>query len=1071
MRKLVLAVGLVLLFPLAAPWMASAAAPPAGVPMAGSLSPLAAQAIDLGPAPADLPVRIAVGLDLHDKPVLDDFLARVSDPASPEFQRFLTQDQFNARFGPTPEQEIRVVRWLTEAGFTVTDTFPNHLLVAADGDNAAVQAAFGITLHRVLSRGELGYAAVQAPVFPWDIAKFTTGVVGLDDLARMQPMLREGSAQPLAPGEPGPSRAEAGPSRLPSDGPVAGPRGSVGGNCCAFAPADLATFYDNSRTYTGSGQTIVLAGAYAWKDTDNTAYNNQWGLAQMPAGTAQVCTGPAGSSGCTFNNANSIEIALDVELAHAVAPNAVIKNYMSATTSLTDFQTMYNKVVSDNPGHSVSTSWGSCESNSGSTYQSQNDNIFSNGNAVGQSWFAASGDSGAQDCGTAALVVDHPANAPHMMGVGGTHATCSSGMTNTQPACGGYGSESSWSSGGGGKSNVFTKPSYQTGCSVPADGKRDVPDVSLESDTSPGNYVYYNGAWNVVGGTSDAAPQWGGYFALLNQKIGGSGAGLPGTRIYQLCGGSSYHDITTGNNGGYSAGTGYDLVTGVGTIDANNFLANWAACAGNAPGAPTGLGATGGTGQVALSWTAPGSNGGCAITGYKVYRSTSSGTETFYANTGTGTSYTDTGVTGGTTYYYKVSAVNSIGEGAKSNEASATPAAPACPGPANNCFANAVVINSVPYSATPSTSGATMETGEPAPCGTLGASVWYRVTAGTTGTMTVSTVSGSTNYDTVLASYTGSSLNGLTNVACNDDYSGTQSQISWSCTAGTTYQIQLAGYRAATGTAGFSVTGCGAPTVPGAPTGLTASAGNTQISLSWTAPASNGGSAITGYNLYRSTSSGTETLYKNLGTSTSYTDTGLTNGQAYYYKVTAVNSAGESAKSNEATATPAAAQGPVLNQTFDAGTSIPTGWSASGLWHVASSCLGAKSSPNSLQYNQAASCDYNTGATTTGDATTPTFDINGRTYPKVTFSTKYTVESYAGGSYDKMQVQVKPSGGAWTTIWTRDSTYASQGTWTTVSLNLTTYKSTATQLRFHFDSVDQYSNAYAGWGVDDVVVT
>jgi kumamolisin len=161
------------------------------------------------------------------------------------------------------------------------------------------------------------------------------------------------------------------------------------------------------------------------------------------------------------------------------------------------------------------------------------------------------------------------------MGVGGTHATCSSGMTNNNPACGGYGSESAWSGSGGGASAHYAKPTFQTGCSVPADGKRDVPDVALEADTSPGNYIAEAGGWYIVGGTSDAAPSWAGYFAELNQKKGGSGLGLPGARLYALCGGNSFHDITSGNNGAFSAGAGYDKVTGIGTINAANLLANY----------------------------------------------------------------------------------------------------------------------------------------------------------------------------------------------------------------------------------------------------------------------------------------------------------------------------------------------------------------------------------------------------------------------------------------------------------------------------------------------------------------
>ncbi|MEA3200284.1 MAG: hypothetical protein QOE90_1712 [Thermoplasmata archaeon] len=788
MRVAVTLIAVFMLLPAALPATNAAFADPGTVPLPGSLSPLTSQVVDLGVAPDATPVHVVVGLDLHNKAKLDAFLAEVSDPLSPSYQKFLTQDEFNARFGPTAEQEARVVHWLLGAGFTIDERFSNRLLVSASGDNAAAQRAFGVKEHDVLYAGAPHRATLDAPRAPEDIAAFITGVFGLDDLAQMQAM----HTQPV---------------------PLAGatPKAAVGASCCAFGPNDLKVLYGNSATFTGTGQTIVIAGAYTWKDTDVTSYDSQWGLPALPAGSAQVCAGSG--TGCAFDASNSIEVTLDVQMIHAVAPNAVVKNYMAQTTALTDFTTMYNKVVTDNPGHSVSTSWGICETSEATASQTQNDNIFANGNAVGQSWFAASGDSGSNDCGSipATNVVDHPANAPHMMGVGGTHANCSPAMTSGAPNCQAYGSETSWSSGGGGVSNVFAKPSYQTGCGVPADGKRDVPDVSMEADTAPGNYVFYNGAWNTVGGTSDAAPMWGGVFALLNQKLGGSGQGLPGARIYQLCGGNSFHDVTSGNNGGYSAGVGYDMNTGAGTAQIDNLLTNWQAqsCQGTAPAAPTGLTATGGTGQVALSWT-DGSNGGCAISAHKVYRGTASGGETLLTTSGAGTTYTDTSVTAGTTYFYKVTAVNSIGESAQSNEASATPTAPTCPGPANNCFASPTALSGTPASATQSTSGATTETGEPAPCGSIGATVWFTWTAPGSGTATVSTVSGSTTYDTVLAVYTGTSLTGLTNLACNDDFSGTQSQLTFTCTAGTTYRIQVGGYQGATGTAALSVSGCAA---------------------------------------------------------------------------------------------------------------------------------------------------------------------------------------------------------------------------------------------------------------------
>jgi subtilase family serine protease len=510
----------------------------------------------MGPAPASLPLRIVVGLEPRNKAALDAFIADVSNPASPNFQHFLSQDEFNALYAPTSEQEQRVVDWLSASGFQVTDRFPNRLIVGAKGDSVAAARAFAVNVHNVLFHGQPKYAVLDEPSFPADVASFTTGVTGLDNLAEMQ------------------RRVVATPAEAPN--------AALGLNCCHFSPNDLANFYDNSSSYTGSGQTIVIAGAYAWQGTDVSSFNSQWGLPPLPQGSIQKCAGVSTSTGCSFSCKNSIEISLDVEYSHGTAPAAVIMNYMAASTSNADFTTMYNRIITDNPGHTVTTSWGSCEASLSTSTQITDDNIFANGNALGQSWFAASGDNGSDDCKNGTISVDNPANSPHVMGVGGTSATCSSGMTSGNPACAGYGSEAGWSGSGGGKSLVFVKPAYQTlsGCPTPNDGQRDVPDVSLEADPNQyGNYVINNGRWYIVGGTSDAAPQWSGFFAELNQKKGGTGLGNPGGGIYALCGGTSgaFHDISSGSNGAFTAVVGYDQVTGVGTINAVNLLNNWSA--------------------------------------------------------------------------------------------------------------------------------------------------------------------------------------------------------------------------------------------------------------------------------------------------------------------------------------------------------------------------------------------------------------------------------------------------------------------------------------------------------------
>src|SRR4029079_15607618 len=137
-------------------------------------------------------------------------------------------------------------------------------------------------------------------------------VIGLDDLAERRPRVRTAE-------------------------PVPAPMASLGTHCCALSPNDLPALYDGTTGFDGTGETLVIAGAYAWKDTDNTGFAAQWGLPGLPAGSGQVCTGPPSSAGCKFSNNNSIEIALDVEYAHGTAPGARILNYMSASTSLTDF--------------------------------------------------------------------------------------------------------------------------------------------------------------------------------------------------------------------------------------------------------------------------------------------------------------------------------------------------------------------------------------------------------------------------------------------------------------------------------------------------------------------------------------------------------------------------------------------------------------------------------------------------------------------------------------------------------------------------------------------------------------
>lgn len=181
---------------------------------------------------------VVVGLDLRNREELESLLADIQNPASPRYRRFLTSEEFSSRYAPSADTEQRVVDYLRANGLSVTRQFSNHLVVAAVGSVAALNRAFGVELHRVFFKGAPHFAAINEPSLPDDIAGHIVGVLGLDDLSAKHPHLRRIR-----------------PAVTPSD--------AVGAFCCSFSPNDLKVFYDNGGFYDGTGQTVVIAGAFA----------------------------------------------------------------------------------------------------------------------------------------------------------------------------------------------------------------------------------------------------------------------------------------------------------------------------------------------------------------------------------------------------------------------------------------------------------------------------------------------------------------------------------------------------------------------------------------------------------------------------------------------------------------------------------------------------------------------------------------------------------------------------------------------------------------------------------------
>lgn len=513
---LLLAAPLALALPaLAAP---AAAAEPQ-VALTGDVSPAVGVSHRVGDLPADQRLHVAVPLKLRDTAGLDRFLAAVADRRSPDYGHYLTPAQFADRFGPTRQAYDQVTAYLLARGLKVAGV--NGQAVDATGTAAQVTAAFGTPMGVYDRGGKRFYANDRNPVLPAGIAGLVQSVSGLNDFA-----VRHQDAQPAAPG--------------------------------GLGPAALRSIYDTDGIGAdGSGQTVALWEFDGYKKSDISTYDQQFGLSSSAPTTVSV----DGANYDSSPGGGQAEVSLDIEIVQAMAPKAATLVYEAPNTDAGELD-MANQIVKENKAQVVSISWGLCEQDSTPSTMSSVDSAFKQGAAQGQTFFAASGDSGSKDCtrsdsGAGVVAVDFPASSPNVTGVGGTTLTVGSNNS--------YGSETVWNNSigatGGGVSTVFSAPSWQTG----SNGKRTVPDVASDGDPNTGYSVYTGGKWQVYGGTSCAAPMWAGWAALYNQKAKAR-LGAGNAAIYGLKG-NTFHDITSGSNGDFRAGPGYDETTGWGSYD------------------------------------------------------------------------------------------------------------------------------------------------------------------------------------------------------------------------------------------------------------------------------------------------------------------------------------------------------------------------------------------------------------------------------------------------------------------------------------------------------------------------
>ena len=347
-------------------------------------------------------------------------------------------------------------------------------------------------------------------------------------------------------------------------GPAALPAGLSPAQVRAFYGFNQITFENGAIQGNGSGQTIAIVDAYDQPNiaSDLAVFDAAYGIAAPPSFTKVNENG--GSSLPAANQDWGLEISLDVEWAHAIAPGANILLVEAASSSSGDLLTAVNYARSQ-PGVSVvSMSWGAAEFSGESSFDSY---FTTPAGHTGVTFVASSGDNGSAGAPL------WPSVSPNVLAVGGTQISTD--------AAGDYLGETAWSGSGGGLSPNEAQPSYQKGIVTQSSTERAVPDVAYNASGGSPYAVYdtsfYSG-WLEAYGTSAGAPQWSALIAIADQGRALEGLGTldGGTQtlplIYQLPS-TDFHDITTGSNGAYSAGPGYDLVTGRGSPVANLVVA------------------------------------------------------------------------------------------------------------------------------------------------------------------------------------------------------------------------------------------------------------------------------------------------------------------------------------------------------------------------------------------------------------------------------------------------------------------------------------------------------------------
>jgi len=542
--------------------------PPSALGSVHTVSPAVEKAADLGPADAAEELKLTVYLNLHNQAAFDKAVDELYNAESPTYHQWMTDEDI-AKFAPSAAELKAVQQELEKHGLTIISS--DQYSVRVRGTVAKVEAAFQTQLHKLSLNGKTVRAHIQDAKLTGTAGSLVASVVGLDQhtakpLFKRVADPRTGSAPPpvklstvLASGGGLGAYVYDTCLQPPAEATYLTPGASlpVGvyfGNVynlfdsqnriCDFTPAQLQAHYGLTAAYkaglTGAGQTIVLLEAYGYPtlEADANAFFKLAGLPALTSSNFEIVY-PDGKPNPILGVLAGwdVEIALDVQWAHSMAPGAKIVVVASYGQDNEDFQYAMNYIIKNKIGTVVSDSWEEdLDLLSGPQEQNSFNSILKTAAAKGISFQFSSGDGGDDGVGTPVGAAEVPSNSPYATAVGGTsilNSNTGSGFWElgwgddlTLIASGGVLDPPEplyfFGGAGGGESVYFAKPAWQS--KLPGTG-RQVPDISALADpytgvplivTLSGQQVLFEG----VGGTSLASPIVTGILAIATQKAG-----------------------------------------------------------------------------------------------------------------------------------------------------------------------------------------------------------------------------------------------------------------------------------------------------------------------------------------------------------------------------------------------------------------------------------------------------------------------------------------------------------------------------------------------------------------------